>query len=138
MPNKAARFSSDYLPQEQMHALLLALPKALLSLLGEKRVVASYGWAARIHGDLFYKPMRENVLTLQYLIEDSIEQRIVIPGESDFRFEVPEGRLDILFCHESDIHLDGMDEDLMRRFMATEPYSQLRWITGEEVERSMA
>ena len=138
MPNKGAKFSSDYLPKEQMHAALLALPGILQTLLGEHKIIASYGWAAKIHGDLMYKPMREDTRWIQYLIEDSIEQRIVVPGESDFRFEVPEGRFDLLFCHECDIHLDGSDDELLQRFMATEPFSQMHWHTREEVEKMMS
>ncbi len=138
MPNRAAKYSSDYLPKERMHSLLLALPAVLKSLLGEHKIIASYGWASNIHGDLHYKPMNDDTRWLQYLIEDSIAQRIVVPGESDFRFEVPESRAEILYCHESDIHLDGSDDELLRRFMATEPFSQLRWYTQEEVERKMS
>ena len=137
MPNKGARFSSDYLPKEQMHAALLALRGVLQSLLGEHKIIASYGWACNIHGDLLYKPMREDTRWIQYLIEDSIEQRIVVPGESDFRFEVPEGRLDLKFCHECDIHLDGADDELLQRFMAMEPFLQMRWYTLDEVKKMM-
>ena len=136
MPHKGAKYSSDYLPKEQMHAALLALSGAFLKLLGEQRIIATYGLDTNIHNDLQYKPMRDHTLLLHELIENSIEQRIVIPGESDFRLEVPEGRLEITFCHESDIHLDGSDEDLLQRFMATEPFSRLHWNTREEVEKS--
>jgi hypothetical protein len=137
MPTKAAEFSTDYLPKEQMHAALLALPAVFQLLLGECKLIVSYGWAAKIHGDLMYKPMREDTRWVQYLIEDSIEQRIIVPGESDFRFEAPEDRLDVTFCHESDIHLNGSDHELLQRFMRTDPFSQFHWNTREEVEKSM-
>lgn len=137
MPSSAAKYSSDYLPKEQIHAALLALPGVLQQLLGEHTIIASYGWAANIHGDLWHKPMRDDTRWIQYLIEDSIEQRIVVPGESDFRFEVPEGRLVLLFCHDSDIHLDGTDDHLLQQFMATEPFSQMHWHTQQEVEKRM-
>src|SRR5687768_643230 len=104
MPNSAARFSTDYLPKDQVHTALTSLPGVFQALLGDHKIVASYGWACKIHGDLCYKPMREDTRWLQYLIEGSIDQRIVIPGESDFCFEVPDKRLEVLFCHESDIH----------------------------------
>lgn len=120
-----------------MHNAILALPKVLQSLLGEHKIIASYGWATKIHGDLQYKPLREDTRWLQYLIEDSIEQRIVIPGESDFRFEVPDDRLDVMFCHESDVHLDGSDDEHLQRFMETEPFSHMHWHTRDEVEKSM-
>jgi hypothetical protein len=137
MPNKGVRFSSDYLPKEQMHSALLALPGVLQTLLGEHRIVASHGWAANIHSDLRYHPMNESTHRIQYFIEDSIKQRIIIPGESDFRFEVPNGRLDLVFCHESDIHLDGSDDELLRRFMASEPFCKMQWHTKEDVEKMM-
>src|SRR5689334_10971036 len=125
MPSRAAKYSSEYLPKDKLHSALLALPGVLQVLLGEHPIIASDGWSAKIHSDLYYKPMREDTLWLQYIIEDSIEQRIVIPGESDFRFEVPENRLDLLFCHDSDIHLDGADDELLQRFMQSDPFAQL-------------
>jgi hypothetical protein len=134
MPNASARFSSDYLPKEQMHAALKALPVVLHNLLGEHKIVAMYGWATNLHHSLYWQPMEDDTRWLQYLIDDSIDQRIVIPGESDFIFEVPVKRLEVTFCHESDIHLDGSDDALLKRFMATEPFSQVRWYTREEVE----
>ena len=120
-----------------MHEALLALPGVLVSLLGEQKLIASYGWAAKIHGDLMYKPMREDTRWVQYLIEDSIEQKIVSPGESDFRFQVPEDRMDLTFCHESDIHLDGSDDELLHRFMTCEPYSRFHWNTRADLEKMM-
>lgn len=81
--------------------------------------------------------MDDDTRWLQYLIEDSIDQRIVVPGESDFLFEIPDKRLEVKFCHESDIHLDGSDDELLQKFMTTEPFSQMHWHTREEVERMM-
>lgn len=137
MPNAAAKYSSDYLSKDQMHAALLALPGVLHGLLGEHKIVAMYGWATNIHGSLHWKPMEDDTRWLQYLIEDSIDQRIVVPGESDFLFTVPEKRLEVMFCHESDIHLDGSDDELLKRFMTTDPFLQMRWYTQEEVMKKM-
>src|SRR5690348_17223801 len=100
MPNAGAKFSSEYLPKERMHAVLLALPGVLQRLLGEHDLVGMYGCGARIHAALMWQRMGVSTYSVQYLIEDSIEQRIVIPGESDFHFEVPENRLEVLLCHE--------------------------------------
>ena len=52
--------------------------------------------------------------------------------------EVPENRLNVTFCHESDIHLDGTDEELLQHFMSTVPYSSFHWNTREEVEKMMS
>ena len=137
MPNADATFSTDYLSIEERSEALFALPAALISLLGQHKLIAYYGWSCKIHGSLHYVPMEDRTDHIQYLIEDSVEQRIVTPGESDFYFEVPEEQLEILFCHECDIHVDGTNEDLMRRFMATEPYSRYKWHTKEEVQKRM-
>ena len=135
MPNKGCKFSTDYLPNEEMHAALLALSKVLLHLLEEHPIIAMYGWAAHIHDSLHWTPMDDDTRTLHHLIEDSIEQRIVIPGRSDFLFEVPEKRLEVAFCHESDIHLDGSDDELLQQFMQTAPFVHMRWHTQAEVEK---
>lgn len=137
MPNKGAKFSTDYLPKQQMHAALMALPGVLTNLVGKHKIIAMYGVSARIHGSLCWQPMDSDTRFLQYLIEDSLDQRIVIPGQSDFLFEVPAKRLAVTFCHESDIHLDGSDDELLKQFMASDPYQQMRWYTQAEVERSM-
>jgi hypothetical protein len=138
MPTKSDKYSSDYLPTEQMQVALLALPDVLQLLRAEHQIIASYGWGAKIHPDLWYKPMKENTKWLQYLIEDSIEQRIVIPGESDFSFNVPDGRLEVTFCHDSDIHLNGSEDKISQRFMSTKPFSDMHWNTREIVEKSMS
>ncbi len=138
MASKAAKFSTDYLPKEQMHAALLALPDVLLNLVGEHKIVAMYGWKTKIHGSLHWQPMNDDTRWMQYLIEDSIEQKIVTPGESDFIFEVPAKRLEVMFCHESDIHLDGTDDELLQQFMTSEPYLQMHWHTQADVQKSMS
>src|SRR4051812_4056626 len=134
VPNGACKYSTDYLSEDQMRDALLSLAPALQSLLGESKLTAGYGCGAKIHGDLRYVPMSESTEYIQYLIEDSIEQRIILPGESDFYVEAPEKRLIVTFCHESDIHLDGTDEELLQRFMSTAPYCSFHWNTREEVE----
>ncbi|WP_428305302.1 hypothetical protein [Lacipirellula sp.] len=137
MANSGSKFSTDYLLNEQMYSALLALPGVLTALLGAHKVVAMYGWAAKIHPSLAWQRMDDHTDRLQYLIEDSIDQRIIVPGQSDFYFEVPEKRLAVMFCHESDIHLDGSDDELLKRFMASDPFAQMRWRTQAEVEKMM-
>ncbi len=87
-----------------MHDALFALPQVLQTLLGDHTIVAYYGLMARIHSSLCDLPMKDHTQAIQYLIEDSVEQKIVTPGATDFYFKVPEKRLVVLFCHESDIH----------------------------------
>jgi hypothetical protein len=135
MPNRAAKFSTDYLSKEQMSEALAALPTVLQSLLGDHVVMASYGVAAKLHGDLCWKPMKDHTLSLQYLIEDSIQQGIIVPGEADFYFDVPEDRLRVLFCHEADIHVDGSDDALIQKFISSKAYADYHWYSQEEVAR---
>jgi hypothetical protein len=137
MPNSAARFSSEYLQKEEIRNALVALPEVLNSLLGKQRIIATYEWGSNIHGNLHHVPMNLDTERLPYFIEDSIDQRIVVPGESDVRFQVPVDRISILFCHESDIHLDGVDDGLLEQFMANAPYSLMRWYTSDEVKELM-
>src|SRR5262245_41456828 len=135
MPNSACKYSTDYLSEEQMRDALLSLATALRSLLGESKLTASYGFGTRIHGALQHVPMSSGTECIQYLIEDSIEQRIIFPGGSDFYVEAPDDRLIVTFCHESDIHLDGSDEELLQRFMSSTPYVNFHWNTREDVEK---
>ncbi len=114
----------------------MALPNVLHDLIGDHKIIAMYGWAAKLHPDLYWKPMDSDTRWLKYLIEDSIDQRIVIPGESDFIFEIPEKRLEVKFCHESDIHLNGVDDDLLQHFMSKTPFLQMHWHTKDEVSGS--
>ena len=138
MPNKAAMFSSEYLTKDQMHSALIALPGVLLSLVGEYPIIAMYGWASHLHTSLLWTPMGADTRSLQYLIEDSLDPRIVVPGESDFIFEVPEKRMEVVFCHQSDIHLDGTDDALLQQFMTSEPYRHICWYTRAEVEKMIS
>jgi hypothetical protein len=136
MPNSGATYSSEYLSIEQMSAALNALQGVLENLFGDCELIASYGWGANLHGDLWYKPMKIYRGTLRFFLEDSIEQKIVVPGESDLYINSPNGELKLLFCHESDIHVDGTSEELMKRFMAAEPFSGFRFFSREELKQS--
>ena len=131
------KFSTEFLSEEQMREAMFSLPNVFQELLGTCRVVASYGWSCNLHVDLCYKPMDVGTSWMEYFIEDSVEHRIVVPGHSDFRFVVPENRLDLMFCHESDIHLNGSDDELLRCFMSAEPFARFRWLTCDEARASL-
>jgi hypothetical protein len=116
-----------------MASALIALSPTLDLLFGRCVLTAYYGWAANLHRDLCWMPMKIHPDTLQFFIEDSIDQRIIVPGQSDLLIDSPQEELRLLFCHESDIHVDGKDEDLMKRFMESEPYSQFRFYSKAEL-----
>jgi hypothetical protein len=52
-------------------------------------------------------------------IKDSLEQRIFVPAESDLHFELPDGQLRLLFCHDDDVHVSGSDDELRERLFAS-------------------
>ena len=134
MPNFAAKHSSEYLTTDQMDAALKALPTVLVELFGECTFTICYGWAANLHSDLLYVPMRVQTSVLPYFIQESVDRRIIVPGESDLSITSPQRELELLYCHESDIHVDGESLDLMQRFMSAEPFSTIRFYSQAELQ----
>ena len=109
----------------EIQAILEALPTLLNQLLGNCLVKAMYGWGCNLHMDLCYVPMTVGTQWIERFIRESLEQRIVVPANSDFYIELPEERLEILFCHEGDIHVCGPDEDLCNKVLSAVPFSGL-------------
>lgn len=134
MPNLAAKFSSEYLTAEQMAASLKTLPAALLELFGEWRYTVLYGWGSGLHVDLWYMPMSVGACGMSWFIEESVDQRIFVPGGSDLFIKSPRNELEILVCHENDIHVDGESLDAMQRFMAAEPFRNMRFFSQDELK----
>jgi hypothetical protein len=134
MPNFAAKYSSDYLAADQMAAALSALPAVLHHLFGECTLTAYYGWGANLHNALCYVPMNVQTDAMPFFIEDSVNQRIIVPGQSDLSIDSPHKELRLLFCHESDIHVDGESLDFMHRFMDAEPFSKIRFYSQAELK----
>ena len=114
MPNTAAKYSSEYLTAEQMALALDSLHSVLDLLFGQCTFTATYGWAANLHSDLWYRPMTIHPGVMRWFIEDSVIQRTIVPGQSDLYIESPHNELKLLFCHESDIHVDGESEEMMK------------------------
>jgi hypothetical protein len=127
MPDSTDKFYSDILPAERVRLAMDALPDVFRSLLGDCLVTASYGFGTEIHADLQFMPMRVSTRWIHRFIADSIKQGIVIPGRCDFSFTTPDERLGVLFCHESDIHLNGNDDAMIRRFIAARPFSDFHF-----------
>jgi hypothetical protein len=135
MPNLAAKFSSEYLTADQMAASLKSLQAALLDLFGECKFTILYGWGTGLHIDLWYKPMSVGTCGISWFIEESVDQRIFVPGGSDLFINSPHNELALLFCHENDIHVDGESLDAMQRFMAAETFHSMRFYSHEELKR---
>ena len=126
MPNYAAKFSSAYVSSDVMREFIAALPSIMREIYGNQNLTVYYGWASNLHPELWYKPMGVPLDVFPYFIEDSIEQRIFEIGSSDLLIESPDSNLRILICHESDIHLDGEDDDSIKLFITKFPQLDFR------------
>ena len=136
MPSYPDKFYSDILSAERVRQAMESLPDVFRGLLGDCIVTAYYGFATEIHTDLTYTPMRVGTRWIDRFIADSIRRGIVVPGHCDFSFTTPDERLQVLFCHESDIHLNGQDDALIKQFIATQQFSDIRFRSSAEVEAS--
>jgi len=115
MPNLAAKFSSAYINADAMRDFIAELPSVLREIYGECHLTISYGWSCNLHHDLWYKKMTVPLDVFPYFIEDSIDQRIFEICNSDLLIESPDSNVRILLCHESDIHIDGSDDQSIAR-----------------------
>lgn len=130
MPNYAAKLSSAYVSSDLMREFIAALPSISREIYGDQNLTVYYGWASNLHPDLWHKPMAVSLDVFPYFIEDSTEQRIFEIGGSDLLIKSPDSNLRILICHESDIHLEGVDDDAISKFVARFP--QLDFRTAED------
>ena len=112
-----------------MRTALLQLPLILQPLLGASTLTIQYGIGARLHGSLLYIPMSVSSDVLPFFLEDSLEQQIVLPGASDLLIDSADDELRIMFCHESDIHVDGSNEALMQRFIGCPELSDIKFFS---------
>lgn len=134
MPNFAAKYSSEVLTAERMRTALAQLPSILIRLFGQCAIKVCYGFGTNLHGDLLYIPMGVSTEVLPYFLEESIDQRITVPGHSDLLLTSPNNELDLLFCHESDIHVNGDNEEMMRRFIQSREFEDVRFYSQSELE----
>jgi hypothetical protein len=136
MPHFGCQYSSEYLASDQMIAAVQAIPTVLAEIFGDCTFTAYYGFGTKLHGSLLYIPMAVQTGVLPYFLEDSIDQRIVIPGASDLIIESPAKRLIITFCHESDIHIDGEHAESMQQFMSADPFRKIKFYSRDELKAS--
>ncbi|MEI7459889.1 MAG: hypothetical protein WCK15_10815 [Pirellula sp.] len=126
MPNLGAKFSSSYITVEVMREFIAQLPSQLRPILSSPNLTVSYGWGCKLHPDLWYKPMNVGLDLFPYFIEDSETQGIFQIGQSDLLIESPDSRLQVLLCHESDIHIDGTDNETMAKLVEAFPNIDFR------------
>ncbi len=113
MKGAMKRYNSDRLEDGTSQRALEGTPLFLREVLGDIVISATYEFGCNLHDELLYRPMKVGTRWLDRFIHGSLEQGIVVPGQSDFRIVVGRDRLDALFCHEGDIHLEGKDEALV-------------------------
>jgi hypothetical protein len=133
MPNYGAKVSSAYIDADAIRGFLAELPSAMREIYGDQSLTVMYGWASNLHSDLQYVPMEWPLDLFKFFLEDSIDQRIFVVGGSDLHIRTPNSTLEVLICHESDIHLDGDDHDAIQKVVARFP--QLDFRTAAEWKR---
>jgi len=121
MPNVSAKISSEYINADTMHNFIAQLPAVMREIYGRCNLTVSYGWSCNLHQDLLYKNMTVPLDVFPYFIEDSVEQKIYEICESDLLIETPDSNVKILLCHESDIHIDGTDDESIAKIVACFP-----------------
>lgn len=126
MPNYGAKVSSAYISNDVMREFIAALPKVMRDLYGNQNLTVYYGWDCNLQPDLLYEPMGVALDLFPYFIEHSIEQGIFEVGGSDLLIETPESNVKITICHESDIHLDGTDDEAIKKIVARFPRIDFR------------
>ncbi|GAA5081798.1 hypothetical protein [Lysobacter panacisoli] len=129
---------SDIHDAESLALLLGALPGALVKLLGDQVISATYGYGCNLHPDLWYVPMKVGTGWLDRFVRESQEQRIFEPCRSDMCFEVPDGRLAVEFCHEGHVHLRGTDTRLREDFLRLTPFDGLSLSAIEPEKESVS
>ena len=126
MPNYGAKVSSAYISSDVMRKFVAALPSVMRDVYGDRNLTVYYGWACNLHSDLWYKPMSVSLDVFPYFIDDSTEQRIFEFCGSDLLVDSPDSNVRILICHESDIHLDGSDDEAINKIIAKYPNIDFR------------
>ena len=126
MPHSKSKISSTYISETAMRDYIDALHPLLTELYGDQLLTASYGWACNLHNDLLYLPMRVPIKTFNYFMEDSIDQKIYEIGRSDLTINSPSNDIQITLCHESDIHLDGVNDASLDRLSKLVPHIEFK------------
>ena len=114
---KKYEICSGILPKTKIDKFLKVLPSFLNEFIREPIYIVKYGWGCNIHNDLHYQPMQVGINWLDRFINESIEQRIYKPGESDLYIETKDNSIVILFCHESDIHIKAIEKERLEKLV---------------------
>ena len=75
----------------------------------------SYGWACDLEIDELYRDHRIESHGLLDFVEDSTRRGAFTLGESDLHIRGAGIDFEFMLCHESDIHFESADPELVRR-----------------------
>jgi hypothetical protein len=117
MSAKPNEVISAVLSSSEMQKAIENLPQALNSIMGNSLLQAMYGHGCNLHAELCYIPVKVGTSWLERFIHNSLQQRIVVPCESDFIFIIQEGKLEVEFCHEGHIHISGTNPELIGKLL---------------------
>ena len=123
---------SEALDASVLSALIRDTSTAFVALRIEGVVVARYGYGSNIHPDLTYVPMAVGVSWLDRFVRESLEQRIAVPCESDFIFEVGAGMLEVEYCHHGHVHLSGTCLELVQRCALVAGFKALKFQSASQ------
>jgi hypothetical protein len=112
------------LTKDQLQQAIAVLPEFIRNHFGNCIVQAEYGWGCNLHPALCYRKMEVGISWLDRFISDSLRQEIVVLGNSDFMFSIPDNRLTVLFCHEGDIHARGTDMEVQKALWSCDPFQE--------------
>ena len=135
MPHYGAKVSSAYISSDAIREFLAALPSVMRDIKGDRPLTVSYQWGCFLDNDLCFTPMCWPLDLFPVFLADSIHKNIVMLGESELLIVSEDASLRILVCHESDIHLDGTDDEAIAKIMARFP--QLDFRTAAEWEAAL-
>ena len=133
MANFKPKYSSECISVERMHQVCNNLHIVLLEVLGNATCKAMYGWSCDLHIELLWKPMQVPQSMMESFIRDSISQRIFLPGKSDLIIESPDEKLTLNLNHESDIHVDGSDDELIKKFVTYDSFNDIKFYSRKEL-----
>ncbi len=106
------QITSGILDKPTIELELQEIPR-LLADAGNSEIEAMFGWGCDAPSEELYHPF-----TLQpgdisgFLGSEGVRVGFEV-SRSDLFLEVPQERLMVQFCHESDIHIEGRDESLV-------------------------
>ena len=114
MPPPEAEYVSPLLSEAEVGRVWGGLPDALKEIVGDAVLTVWYGASSGLHPDLWYVDMGVGTGWLDRFMRESVERGISRPGETDLHVILPGRGVEVLLCHESDVHVRGETESAVR------------------------